>query len=210
MENVHVVSNPFVADALTHLRDKTTATQEFRHFSDIICQILIAESLKDVSMLPVTIETPLTTIKGQKLAENVIVIPILRAGVAMLPSALTVFPKAKVGFIGLQRDEQTAIAKEYYWKMPHITAEDIVLITDPMLATGGSTVHLLHKIAKKQTKIVRVVCVIAAPEGIHAIQKAFPNVHIITAAVDDHLNDKKFIVPGLGDYGDRYFGTTEQ
>jgi len=116
-------------------------------------------------------------------------------------------PKSKVGFVGLQRDEETAVASEYYWKLPPLTTESVVIITDPMLATGGSILHLLKVVSKEKIKELRVVCVIAAPEGIEAIHKEFPDVHIYTGSVDSHLNSKKYIVPGLGDYGDRYFGT---
>jgi uracil phosphoribosyltransferase len=109
--------------------------------------------------------------------------------------------------VGLQRDEKTAVASEYYWKFPQLTKRSVVIVTDPMLATGGSILHLLRRVVKEPHKTIRIVCVIAAPEGIKAIHQEFPNVEIFTAAVDDHLNEQKYIVPGLGDYGDRYFGT---
>jgi uracil phosphoribosyltransferase len=121
--------------------------------------------------------------------------------------ALQLLPKSKVGFVGLQRDEKTAVASEYYWKLPPLSEESVVIITDPMLATGGSILHLLHTVSKEKIKELRIVCVIAAPEGIEAIHHEFPDVHIFTGAIDSHLNEKKYIVPGLGDYGDRYFGT---
>jgi uracil phosphoribosyltransferase len=151
---------------------------------------------------PVKVET-----KTQRLADEVIVIPILRAGLAMLFGALQLLPKSKVGFVGLQRDEKTAIASEYYWKLPEIKENSVVIITDPMLATGGSLIHLLKKIAPLKPKEIRIVCVIAAPEGLAAIRQEFPEIKIFTAAIDEKLNEKKYIVPGLGDYGDRYFGT---
>ena len=133
--------------------------------------------------------------------------PVLRAGVAMLFEAIKLLPNAKVGFVGLERDENTAVASQYYWKLPPITQDSTIIVIDPMLATGGSLVHLLRQILPKKPKQIIIVSVIAAPEGVALIEKEFPNVKIYTAALDKGLDDKKFIVPGLGDYGDRYFGT---
>ena len=207
MKNVHVVDHPFAIDSLTHLRDKKASVQSFRHHSDKICQLLFAEAIKGLDFKQVEIETPLASISSRKLADEIIVVPVLRAGLAMLFGALTLLPKSKVGFVGMERDEKTALAHEYYWKLPPITKNSVVIITDPMLATGGSIAHLLERVEKEQPKEMRVVSVIAAPEGIELIQKRFPQVEIFVGQVDDHLNDQKYIVPGLGDYGDRYFGT---
>ncbi len=206
--HVHIIDHPFVIDSLTHLRDKQTELQKFRHHSDQICQLLFAEAIRGVAFKNVEIETPLEKMTAQKLQDEVIVVPVLRAGLAMLFGALQLLPKSKIGFVGLERDEKTAIAREYYWKLPQITPNSVVIVTDPMLATGGSILHLLKRVTEEKPKQIRVVCVIAAPEGIAAVQAAFPEIEIFTAAVDSHLNDKKYIVPGLGDYGDRYFGTT--
>lgn len=208
MKNVTILDNPFAANALSILRDKDTSLEEFRSASDQLCQVLISESLNDLPLKETTIETPLeqTTIKILDI-QDIVIIPILRAGIAMLSSAMKALPKAKVGFVGLERDETTAIAREYYYKIPKITENTIVLITDPMLATGGSIVHLLERLKETPAKEIRVVSVIAAPEGIEKITSAFPDVKIITTAIDSHLNSQKYIVPGLGDYGDRYFGT---
>lgn len=207
MKNLQLLSHPLIADCLKHLRDKEVKIDEFRHYSDQICQILFLEAIDDIETKTVEIETPLTKTQGDKLACRIIVVPVLRAGLAMLFGALELLPKAQVGFVGMQRDEKTAQATEYYWKFPKIKPEHTVIVTDPMLATGGSLLHLLREIAPFKPKKIKVVCVIAAPEGIAAIQKEFPEVEIYTAAIDDHLNEQKYIVPGLGDYGDRYFGT---
>jgi len=207
MTNVHIIDHPFVTDSLSHLRDKTTQVQKYRQHSDQLCRLLFAEAIRGLDFKEVHIETPLEGMNTQKLADEIVVVPVLRSGVAMLFGAMQLLPKSKIGFVGLARDEQTAIASEYYWKFPALTDHSVVIVTDPMLATGGSILHLLHRVSREPHKEIRVVCVIAAPEGIEAIHAQFPEVQIFTAAVDDHLNEKKYIVPGLGDYGDRYFGT---
>ncbi len=204
---VHVIDHPFVQDSLTHLRNKDTKLQKFRHHSDKICQLLFAEAIRGSEFSEIEIETPLTTMKSPKLADEIIVVPVLRAGLAMLFGAIHLLPKSKVGFIGLQRDENTAIASEYYCKFPPIQENSVVIVTDPMLATGGSSIHLLRKVSQQHPKEMRLVCVLAAPEGIEAVHQEFPDVQIFTAAIDQKLNAQKYIVPGLGDYGDRYFGT---
>lgn len=207
MKNVHVIDHPFIADSLTHLRDKRTDVDKFRRHSDRLCRLLFAEAIRGLEFKDTEIETPLEKMHAPKLADEIVVVPVLRSGIAMLFGAMDLLPKSKIGFVGLARDEETAIASEYYWKMPKLSAHSVVIVTDPMLATGGSLLHLLRRVATENCKEMRVVCVIAAPEGIGAIQHEFPQVEIFTAAVDDHLNEKKYIVPGLGDYGDRYFGT---
>lgn len=206
---IHVVDHPFVIDSLAHLRDKHTELQKFRHHSDKICQLLFAEAIRGLTFRKVEIETPLTKMMGEKLADEIVVVPVLRAGLAMLFGALQFLPKSKVGFVGLARDEKTAVAQEYYWKLPKISANSVVIITDPMLATGGSILHVLRHVASLKPKSIRVVSVLCAPEGIKAVHAEFPEVEIFTSAMDSHLNEQKYIVPGLGDYGDRYFGTQE-
>lgn len=208
MNNVHIIDHPFIQDSLTHLRDKNTDVDKFRRHSDRLCRLLFAEAIRGLSFKEVEIETPLEKITAKKLADEIVVIPVLRSGIAMLFGAMDLLPKSKIGFVGLARDEETAIASEYYWKLPRLTAHSVVIVTDPMLATGGSLLHLLCRVSSEQRKEMRVVCVIAAPEGIQAIHAEFPEVAIYTAAVDSHLDSKKYIVPGIGDYGDRYFGTT--
>ena len=207
MTQVITVDHPFVIDSLSHLRDQTTSIQKFRHHSDKICQLLFAEAIRGLDFKNVAIETPLAKMTAQKLADEIIVVPVLRSGIAMLFGAMQLLPKSKIGFVGLARDEETAVASEYYWKLPPINKNSVVIVTDPMLATGGSLLHLLRRVSQEKPKEMRVVCVIAAPEGITAISQEFPQVKIYTACVDEKLNHKKYIVPGLGDYGDRYFGT---
>lgn len=207
MSTTHIVNHPFITDSLAHLRDKQTKLKKFRFHSDQICQLLFAEAIRGLEFKTETIKTPLTQTKVKKLKEEVVVVPVLRSGIAMLFGAMQLLPKSKIGFVGLERDEQTAQAKEYYWKLPSLTKKSTVIVTDPMLATGGSIKHVLDHVSQEPHKTIRVVCVVAAPEGIELIQQHYPQVEIFTAAVDDHLNDTKFIVPGLGDYGDRYFGT---
>lgn len=204
MKNVTVVENPFTKYALSYLRDKNTPTEKFRFYSDRLSQVLIAHCLDGLLLSKEEIETPLTKTLVEKISQKIIIIPIFRAGIVMLSSALSFFPHAQVGFVGLERNEKTAIAKEYYWKIPEVTGS-IVVITDPMLATGGSILHVLKKL--ETPKEVRIVCVIAVPEGIAAVHNEFPDVTIITGAIDQKLNNQKYIIPGLGDYGDRYFGT---
>lgn len=206
-DHVTIVDHPFVIDSLSHIRDKETGTQKFRHHSNKLCFLLFAEAIRGLSFHEVEVETPLKLMKTKKLADEVVVVPVLRAGLAMLFGAMDLLPKSKIGFVGLARDEETAVASEYYWKLPKITSNSVVIVTDPMLATGGSLLHLLRRVVKENPKEMRIVSVISAPEGIEAIRKEFPNVPIFTGAVDDRLNEKKYIVPGLGDYGDRYFGT---
>jgi len=209
LSQVHIINHPLVVDSLAHLRNKDTQIEEYRYHSNKICRFLFGEALRGLNLETEMISTPLTETEVQKFQRDVVVLPVLRAGLAMMLGALELLPKVKVGFIGLERDEKTAVAHEYYWKVPKITPQTLVIITDPMLATGGSTLHLLRKVKSVQPEAeVRVVCVLAAPEGIKAVHKEFPNLEIYTSAVDDHLDERKYIVPGLGDYGDRYFGTT--
>lgn len=205
--SVHIIDHPFVQDSLTHLRDKNTPVDSFRRHSDRLCHLLFAEAIRGLKFKKVKIQTPLQEMTAEKLADEIVVVPVLRSGICMLFGALDLLPKSRVGFVGLARDEETAVASEYYWKLPTIDRHSVVIVTDPMLATGGSILHLLRRVSKERCKEIRVVSVISAPEGIKAIQAEFPEVHIFTASIDSHLNSKKYIVPGLGDYGDRYFGT---
>lgn len=207
MKNVSVVDNQFVKDALGYLRDKNTDRIKFRYFADRLNYLLISNLMNVSDTVNKETETPLTKTTIKKITHNFIIIPILRSGVAMLPQALQLFPNAKVGFAGLVRDEKTAIASEYYWKIPKIGKDDIVLIIDPMLATGGSVLHVVKKIMPEKPRDIRIASIVASSEGIREIHGKFPKVQIFTAAIDEKLNSKKYIVPGLGDFGDRYFGT---
>lgn len=207
MENVLVDSSPITQDALSYLRDKNTDIVKFRHFADKISQQLLVKALKETDYVATPIETPISPTTTNFLHGNFVFVTILRAGLAMMPAALQLIPTMPVGFLGLKRDEQTAIAYEYYTNLPKITSDSIVIIADPMLATGGSMIKTLEKISSFNPKEIRIVTVICAPEGIEKVHAQFPNIQIITAAIDKMLNDKKYIIPGLGDFGDRYFGT---
>lgn len=207
LTNVIVCANPLIQDSLGHLRNQDTCLYKFREHSDRACSLLFAEATQGLHFKQQTVQTPLCATAVPKLADEIVVVPVLRAGIAMLFGALKLLPKIKVGFVGLERDEVTAQAHEYYWKLPRIGKNTVIIVTDPMLATGGSILHLLRRVAQEKPKEIRVVCVLAAPEGIAAIKQEFPEVKIFTGHIDEKLNVRKYIVPGLGDYGDRYFGT---
>lgn len=207
MQNIHLVDHPLLNHSLTILRDKNTETEIFTRHSAIVSQIMILEATTDISMLEKQIETPLTNTQGYSIQESMVFVPVLRAGISMLFPARDFLPWVPVGFIGLERDEQTAIAREYYQKFPQNLQDKYVLVLDPMLATGGSLVDTIAALEKKDAKKIGVVCIVAAPEGIQLLQQKYPSVQIYTAAIDSHLNELKYIVPGLGDFGDRYFGT---
>ncbi len=207
MQNVLIDTSPITQDALSYLRDKNTDIVKFRHFADKISQQLLVKALKESDYVATQIETPIGPTTTNFLHGNFIFVTILRAGLSMMPAALQLIPTMPVGFLGLKRDEQTAIAYEYYNNLPKITQDSIVIVADPMLATGGSMIKTLEKISSFSPKEMRIVTVICAPEGIEKVHAQFSNIQIITAAVDETLNDKKYIIPGLGDFGDRYFGT---
>ncbi len=208
MENFEIVHNLFIQDALGYLRDEKTPTELFRHYADRLSSLLLSHVLTKEDVSAVEIQTPLTKTNQIRLQKKFTIVVIPRAGLAMLPAALQLLPTAEVGFAGVFRDEKTALPHEYYWKMPVIDARSTVLLTDPMLATGGSILSVLHKLVRLKPKEIRIVSIIAAPEGVKAIHAAVPDVKIYTAALDSHLDSHKYIVPGLGDFGDRYFGTT--
>ena len=207
MNSVTVVSHPLIAHSLTILRDKTTGTEEFRRHAAIISKILLIEATKFLSLSPKKITTPLAPFAGNQLNDKIVVVPVLRAGLAMLFALQDFLPSVSVGFIGLERDEKTAIAREYYQKIPKILSSHIVLVIDPMLATGGSFDDTISAVKKRGAKRMMIVSIVSAPEGIRRFTRAHPDVPIITAAIDKKLNAKAYIVPGLGDFGDRYFGT---
>lgn len=207
LNQICVIDHSVVKDSLSYLRDKHTGLAEFRFHSDRVCRWLFAEAIRDLPLKIKTIETPLTKTQAESMDGNIVVMPILRAGLAMLTGALQAIPTARVGFVGLKRDEETAVAHEYYWNVPETDKQTTLIITDPMLATGGSAYHVLKRVAELDYVSIRLVCVVAAPEGIKKVQGEFPEVKIFTAAVDQGLNDKAYIVPGLGDYGDRWAGS---
>lgn len=207
MKNVHLVDYPLIKHSLTILRDKNTGIEDFRRHAAIVSQIMIMEATKDVPMHEKTIETPVASTQGYSIQESIVFVPVLRAGVSMLFPAKDFLPWAPVGFVGLERDEATAVAREYYKKLPQSLKGKRILILDPMLATGGSLVDTISALDNKAAHVICVVCIVAAPEGIEFLNHKYPEVDIYTAAVDSHLNENKYIVPGLGDFGDRYFGT---
>jgi uracil phosphoribosyltransferase len=204
---VHIVDHPLVHDALVDLRDKHTPPEQFRRAATRISVLLAAEALREVPHTHVTIDTPLGPAAGRRLGPDIVVVPVLRAGLGMLDAVLELVPHARVGHIGLQRDEMTAVASQYYSKLPSSLHTSFVLMIDPMLATGGSAVAALHLLGEAGAVHVRIVCIVAAPEGIARVQREHPDVSIYTPIVDRGLNGHKFIVPGLGDFGDRLYGT---
>ena len=204
---IHLVTHPLVHDALAQLRDKTTGPDNFRRIATRISVLLAAEALRDVPVAASTVETPLGPADARRVAGDVVVVPVLRAGLGMLEAVLELVPAARVGYIGLQRDERTAIASQYYSKLPRGMHGSYVLMIDPMLATGGSASAALELLRQGGATRVRIVCIVAAPEGVAVVEREHPDVEIYTPVVDSHLNAQKYIVPGLGDFGDRLYGT---
>lgn len=204
---VHLVDHPLVHDALVTLRDAGTGPELFRRMAVRISLLLAAEALRDLPGESVTVQTPLGPADGRRLGAEVVVVPVLRAGLGMLDAVLELVPNARVGHIGLQRDEITAVASQYYSKLPASIARSFVLMIDPMLATGGSAVAALDLLKKAGARDIRMVCIVSAPEGVSLVERTHPEVRIFTPAVDRGLNPNKFIVPGLGDFGDRLYGT---
>jgi uracil phosphoribosyltransferase len=204
---VHIVNHPLVHDALVRLRDKDTSPEHFRQAATRISVLLAAEALRDMPTEDLTVETPLGPAPGRRVGRDVVVVPVLRAGLGMLDAVLELVPSARVGHIGLQRDEMTAIASQYYAKLPGRLDTSYVLIIDPMLATGGSAIAALDLLHGAGATVIRMICIVAAPEGVALVERHHPAVDIYTPVVDRQLNDHKYIVPGLGDFGDRLYGT---
>jgi len=204
---VHLVDHPLVHDALASLRDKHTAPESFRCAATRISVLLAAEAMREVPASGVTVDTPLGPAPGRRVTHDVVVVPVLRAGLGMLDAVLDLVPHARVGHIGLQRDEMTAVASQYYSKLPGSLDASYVLMIDPMLATGGSAVAALDLLRHAGARSIRIICIVAAPEGIALVERHHPDVAIYTPAVDRGLNEQKYIVPGLGDFGDRLYGT---
>ncbi|HXE80184.1 MAG TPA: uracil phosphoribosyltransferase [Vicinamibacterales bacterium] len=204
---VHLVDHPLVQDALLTLRDARTPPETFRRAAARAALVLAAEAMRDLPQKAAAVQTPLGPATGSRVDGEVVVVPVLRAGLGMLEPVLTLFPCARVGHIGLQRDERTAVASQYYARLPHPLEKSYVLLIDPMLATGGSAAAGLELLRDAGASNVRLVCIVAAREGIELVTRRFPDVPIYTPAIDRELNDRKFIVPGLGDFGDRLYGT---
>ena len=203
-----VLNHPLITHKLSILRDKNTGTKEFRELASEIAVMLCYEALKDAKLKNIIIETPLQKYKTQCLNEdNYAFVPILRAGMSMVDGIIKVVPNAKIGHIGLYRNEETLEPVEYYYKMPKNINKREVIILDPMLATGGSVVATINRLKKDGVKKIKFLCIIASKVGIKRIQKEHPDVQIYTASVDEKLNDVGYILPGLGDAGDRVYGT---
>jgi uracil phosphoribosyltransferase len=204
---LHVVSHPLVEDVLQALRDKRTPSADFRRLARRLSLLLVAEATRDLPLVATTIETPLETASAKRLGVRVVAVPVLRAGIGMLDAFLELVPSAQVGYFGLERNEQTAVARRYYEKVPKKLEDAIVFLLDPMLATGGSAVMAIDGLKGLGARKVRLLSIVAAPEGVAHLAALEPEVAIYTAAVDRALNDRKYILPGLGDFGDRLFGT---
>ena len=207
MKSVTVIAHPLVQHNLTRLRDKRTQPQEFRRLLGEIASLMLYEASRSFAVKKIYVQTPLARTNGLQLEREVVLVPVLRAGLGMLESIMQLIPHARVGFIGLKREEKTLRAMFYHKSLPKQLGNFETILIDPMLATGGSAVAALDLLAEQGAKHVRLVSLVAAPEGIQVVQKKFPRVPIFTAAVDQKLNGRGFIVPGLGDAGDRLFGT---
>ena len=203
---LHLLAHPLGAHVLTHLRDKTTKPALFRTLSYQIGLLLALEATRDLATVEKTIETPLESMPGRVLAKPLAIVPILRAGLGMVQPFLDVFPDVSVGYVGLERDHATAVARSYYCKLPPLDGKR-VLVVDPMLATGGSAVQAIDVVKAAGAKEIVFVCIVASPEGVAKLQAAHPEVTIHAGALDRELNAKKYILPGLGDFGDRLYGT---
>ncbi len=207
-ENVTVVDHPLVQHKLALMRRKHTRTAEFRLLLREISLLLGYEVTRDLPLTTIEIETPLTKMTAPQIeGKKMVLVSILRAGNGLLEGMLDLIPSARVGHIGLYRDPETLVAVEYYFKVPRELSDRLVIVVDPMLATGNSAVAAVDRIKEEGATNIKFVCLLAAPEGIGAFGEAHPDVHIYTAAIDDHLNEHGYIVPGLGDAGDRLYGT---
>ncbi len=208
MENVFIFDHPLINHKIAILRDKDTGMKEFRELIEEITIIMTYESMRDVELAPVDVETPLETTRQYRVPEgSVAIVPILRAGLGMVSGVHKVFPNAKVGHIGMYRDEKTLEPKVYYCKLPDGIEDKMVLLVDPMLATGGSACDAIAALKKRGCKHIKLMSIIGAPEGIERVAKAHPDVQIYVSTRDRCLNENGYILPGLGDAGDRLFGT---
>jgi uracil phosphoribosyltransferase len=205
---LHLVSHPVAQDCLAQLRDAATPPDQFRILTERLSLVLGAAALASLPRRAVQVITPLGPADGHRIGADVVFVPVLRAGLAMLPGLLQLVPLARVGFIGMKRDEQTAVAAGYFERLPERLEASHVVLVDPMLATGGSALAALGMLTAAGAHQITMVCIVAAPEGVAAVEQAYPHIPIFTPAVDRELNARKFIVPGLGDFGDRLYGTT--
>ena len=208
MSQLHIINHPLITHKLSIMRNKKTGSKDFRELLNEIAMLMGYELTRDLPLEDVTIETPIQKMKAKMISgKKLAIVPILRAGLGMVDGLQSLVPVAKVGHIGLYRDPETHTPVEYYCKLPQDIEERIVILVDPMLATGGSAVDALTMLKKRGCKSIRFMCLVAAPEGVKKVQDAHPDVDIYTAALDERLNEHAYIVPGLGDAGDRIFGT---
>ena len=202
-----VLNHPLVDHRMTYMRDVATQPKLFRELVSEVTTFLAFEALKDVKTETIEIQTPLTKTTGRKVADSIVLVPILRAGMGMLNAMLDVLPYAKAGVLGMQRNEETAEPVPYYSKVPPAKGDEIALVIDPMFATGGSAVDAVSQLKKLGYRRIKFLCLVSAPEGMENFEKHHPDVPVFTAALDKRLNSHFYIVPGLGDAGDRIFGT---
>lgn len=207
-ENVTFTDHPLIQHKLTILRDEKTSSKDFRQLVSEIAMLMCYESTRDLPLEEVEVKTPVAVAKTKKIAgRKLAFVPILRAGLGMVDGVLNLVPSARIGHIGLYRDPDTLAPVEYYCKLPSDIQERDVIVLDPMLATGGSAIDAVAQIKKRNPKSIKFMCIIAAPEGLETFTKEHPDVPVFCGSLDDHLNDHGYIVPGLGDAGDRIFGT---
>ena len=202
-----VIDHPLIKHKLTVMRKKDTGTKDFRQNLDEIGGLMVYEITRDLPLNPVEIETPICQYTGYELAKKVVIVPILRAGLGMVNGIQDLIPTAKIAHVGMYRDEETLEPHEYFAKFPKNLEDAIVMVVDPMLATGGSAIDAVNAVKARGAKQIKLVCLVGAPEGVKAVTEAHPDIDVYLAALDDHLNENGYIVPGLGDAGDRIFGT---
>ncbi len=204
---LHVVSHPLLEDALAGLRDRETPSDEFRRLARRVSLLVAVEGTRDLGLRDEPVATPLETTRVRRVAARVVAVPVLRAGLGMLDAFLELVPQAQVGYFGLERNEETAVARRYYEKVPGDLGGAVVYLLDPMLATGGSAAMALDGLMGLGARDVRLLAIVAAPEGVAHVESLVPTAMVYTAALDRALDDRKYILPGLGDFGDRLFGT---
>ncbi len=205
--SLHLVNHPVAQDAMAALRDVSTRPSHFRRLAYRIGLVVATEATRDLTTEPVQVQTPLELTEGRTIQTDIVVVAVLRAGLSLVDPVLELLPRARVGHIGLRRDEQTAQALRYSEHLPEGLEDSVVLLVDPMLATGGSAVMAIDLLKEAGARHIRLLCIVAAPEGVAVVTTAHPDVRIFTPALDRELNSRKFILPGLGDFGDRLFGT---
>ncbi|GIN69749.1 uracil phosphoribosyltransferase [Bacillus sp. J14TS2] len=208
MAKVYVFDHPLIQHKLTYIRDKNTGTKEFRELVDEVATLMMFEITREMTLQEVMVETPVASAKAKVISgKKLAIVPILRAGIGMVDGILNLIPAAKVGHVGLYRDPQTLKPVEYYVKLPNDVHERELILVDPMLATGGSAIAAVDSLKSRGAKNIKFMCLIAAPEGVEAMKEAHPDVDIYIAGLDEKLSEKGYIIPGLGDAGDRLFGT---